>query len=237
MVKSTHRFGLTSAQTTDQQRPTLLQPLAERLSCCIRKLVLEHTSSLILPNSWETHRDLILSCLNMKETADKTIFDSLAERNSRIQLPSSRSDSTRQSAHQRVIQLFDSIRSSQDIPSTSAACLNALEDRLTLVTKLLEWSATSFRSGLHRVYTAARLLRKWKISGVDIDTYIISFLSTVQDIAQLYMDNVYHIISELVRSQTFSVSRYLQWLMAKGVARKSDGTSGEVYPPVNQFEA
>jgi mediator of RNA polymerase II transcription subunit 12 len=87
------------------------------------------------------------------------------------------------------------------------------------------------------VYTAARLLRKWKISGVDIDTYIISFLSTVQDIAQLDMDNVYHIISELVRSQTFSVSRYLQLLMAKGVARKSDGASEEVYPPVKQSEA
>ncbi|KAL4821095.1 hypothetical protein BDW67DRAFT_152046 [Aspergillus spinulosporus] len=215
-------------QTTELRRPTLLQPLAERLSCCIRKLVLEHTSSLILPNSWETHRDLILSCLNMKEATDKTIFDSLAERNSRIQLPTARSESIRQSAHQRVIQLFDSIRSSQDIASTSVACLNALEDRLTLVTKLLEWSATSFRSGLHRVYTAARLLRKWKISGVDIDAHIISFLSTVQDIAQLDMDNVYHIISELVRSQTFSVSRYLQWLMAKGVARKSNGPSEEV---------
>ncbi|CBF76885.1 hypothetical protein AN4741.2 [Aspergillus nidulans FGSC A4] len=82
-----------------------------------------------------------------------------------------------------------------NIASTSVACLNALEDRQTLVIKLLEWSATSFRSGLH---------------------------------PQLDMDNVYHIISELVRSQTFSVSRYLQWLMAKGVARKSSGTSGEV---------
>ncbi|KAL5041411.1 hypothetical protein BDW71DRAFT_217877 [Aspergillus fruticulosus] len=214
-------------QITELRRPTVLQPLADRLSCCIRKLVLEHTSSLILPKSWEAHRDLILSCLKMKETADKTIFDSLAERNSRIQLPRSGPESTQQSAHQRVVQLFDSIRSSHDIPSTSVACLNALEDRLTLVTKLLEWSATPFRSGLCRVYTAARLLRKWKMSGVDIDSYIISFLSTVQNIAQLDMDNIYHIISELVRSQTFSISRYLQWLMAKGLARKSDGANEE----------
>ncbi|KAL4997606.1 hypothetical protein BDV10DRAFT_169070 [Aspergillus recurvatus] len=215
-------------QITELRRPTVLQPLADRLSCCIRKLVLEHTSSLILPKSWETHRDLILSCLKMKEIADKTIFDSLAERNSRIQLPRARPESTQQSAHQRVVRLLDSIRSSHDIPSTSAACLNALEDKQTLVTKLLEWSATPFRSGLRRVYTAARLLRKWKMSGVDIDSYIISFLSTVQGIAQLDMDNVYHIISELVRSQTFSISRYLQWLMAKGVARKSDGANEEV---------
>ncbi|KAL4973776.1 hypothetical protein BDW66DRAFT_141599 [Aspergillus desertorum] len=215
-------------QISELRRPAVLQPLADRLSRCIRKLVLEHTSSLILPQSWETDRDLILSCLNMEETADKTIFNSLAERNSRIQLPRARPEFTQQSAHQKVVQLFDSIRSSRDIPSTSVACLNALEDRLTLVTKLLEWSATPFRSGSRRVYTAARLLRKWKMSGVDIDSYILSFLSTTRDIARLDMDNVYHIISELVRSQTFSISRFLQWIMAKGVARESNGTNEEV---------
>ncbi|KAL4952117.1 hypothetical protein BDW69DRAFT_200960 [Aspergillus filifer] len=210
-------------QITQLRRPALLQPLADRLSCCIRKLVLEHTSSVILPSSWEKHRETILSCLKMKETADKTTFDSLAERNSRIQLPKARPESTSQSSQQRLVLLFDSIRSSHDIPSTSIACLNALEDRATLVTKLLEWSATPFRSGVRRVYTAARLLRKWKMSGIDIESYIISFLSAIQDSAQLNMDNVYHIVSELVRSQTFSISRYLQWLMAKGVTR-DDGT-------------
>ncbi|KAL4939066.1 hypothetical protein BDV06DRAFT_199624 [Aspergillus oleicola] len=215
-------------QIVQLRRPALLQPLADRLSCCIRKLVLEHTSSVILPSSWEKHRDVILSCLKMKETADKTIFDSLAERNSRIQLPKARPESTQQSSQQRLVQLFDSIRSSHDIPSTSIACLNALEDRPTLVTKLLEWSATPFRSGVRRVYTAARLLRKWKMSGIDIESYIILFLSSIEDSAQLNMDNVYHIVSELVRSQTFSISRYLQWLMAKGVTRNSDSESGTI---------
>lgn len=164
----------------------------------------------------------------MKETADKTIFETLAERNTRVQLPKSRPESTEQSAQQRVVQLFDSVRSSHDISSTSTACLNALEDRVTLVAKLLEWSATRFRSGLRRVYTAARLLRKWKMSGIDIDTYIILFVSTVQDTGQLDMDNIYHVISELVRSQTFSISRYLQWLMAKGVAGSASGDNNKV---------
>ncbi|KAL4922181.1 hypothetical protein BDW62DRAFT_78335 [Aspergillus aurantiobrunneus] len=215
-------------QITELRRPRSLQPLADRLSCCIRKLVLEHTSSVILPSSWETHRGLILSCLKMEENADKTVFDSLAERNARVQLPKSQPESTQQSAQQRVIQLFDSIRSSHDISSTSMACLDALEDRVALVAKLLEWSATPFRSGLHRVYTAARLLRKWKMSGIDIDSYIILFLSTVQNTIQLNMDNVYHVISELVRSQSFSISRYLQWLMAKGVARDPNDDNNRV---------
>jgi mediator of RNA polymerase II transcription subunit 12 len=66
------------------------------------------------------------------------------------------------------------------------------------------------------------------MSGIDIDTYIILFVSTVQDTGQLDMDNIYHVISELVRSQTFSISRYLQWLMAKGVAKNAGGDNNEV---------
>ncbi|KAL2831238.1 hypothetical protein BDW59DRAFT_9080 [Aspergillus cavernicola] len=208
-------------QITDIAHPTLLQPLADRLSCCIKRLVLEHTSSVILPDSWNIYRDLILSCLDMKENADKATFDCLAERNARVQLPKARPESAQQSAQQRVVQLFDSIHSSQDISSSSMTCLNAFENKAALVNKLLEWSATPFRFGLRRVYTATRLLRRWKVSGVDTDSHIILFLCDVQDTAQLNMDNIFHIISELVRSQTFSISRYLQWLMAKGVAKNA----------------
>ncbi|KAL2816915.1 hypothetical protein BJX63DRAFT_441287 [Aspergillus granulosus] len=215
-------------QVKEIRRPTLFQPLVDRLSCCIRKLVLEHTSSLILPSSWDTYKDLIRSCLNMKETTDKAIFDALAERNARVQLPKSRPESTQQSAQQRAVQLFDSIHSSHDISSTSMACLNSVEDKPALVAKLLEWSATPFRCGLRRVYTASRLLRKWKMSGVDIDSHIILFLSNARDPTQLNMDNVYHVISELTRSQTFSISKYLQWLMARGVAKTSSPDNDKV---------
>lgn len=213
---------LNQIQIKEFHRPILLQPLADRLSYSIRKLVLEHTSSLVLPESWTMNKDLLFSCLKMEEIADKSIFASLAERNARIQLPKAQPESTQQSAQHRVVQLLDSLRTSPDLCHISTACLNMLEDRLTLVTKLLEWCATPFRSGLCRVFAAARLLRKWKISGIDIETYIILFLSTVQDTAQLMMENVYHVVSELVRSQTFSISRYLQWLMAKGVSRSLD---------------
>ncbi|KAL2866016.1 uncharacterized protein BJX67DRAFT_151939 [Aspergillus lucknowensis] len=214
-------------QITEIRRPTLLQPLIHRLSCCIRKLVLEHTSSLVLPDSWDIYRDLIWSCMNAKEHVDKATFNNLSERNARMQRPKYRPESTQQSEQQRAVQLFDSIKTSHDISSISVACLNEVEDKQALVAKLLEWSATPFRSGLRRVYTAARLLRKWKISGVDIEYYIISFLGAVPDTAQLNMGNIYHVISELARSQTFSISRYLQWLMAKGVAKMPSSKDDE----------
>ncbi|KAH2023936.1 RNA polymerase II mediator complex subunit [Aspergillus fumigatus] len=202
-----------------------LRPLIDRLSLHIRKLTLEHTSSMVLPQSWEKYKDLLPSCLNLNDNVHRTVFQNLAERNARVQKPPKCEGTTQQPPQQRVIQLFDSICSSHDITSVSAASLRAIDDKAALVLKLLEWAATPFRYGVSRVYTGARLLRKWKIAGVDVDTCIISFLGESQMSDQLNMDNVYHIVSELVRSQTFSVGKYLQWLMAKGVAdfsRSSD---------------
>ncbi|RHZ57631.1 mediator of RNA polymerase II transcription subunit 12 [Aspergillus thermomutatus] len=195
-----------------------LRPLTDRLSLHIRKLTLEHTSSVVLPDSWEKYKDLLSSCLNLKDNVHRAVFQNLAERNARVQRPRKCQETTQQPPQQRLIQLFDSIRSSHDIASVSAASLGAIDDKAALVFKLLEWAATPFRYGVSRVYTAARLLRKWKIAGVDVDTCIISFLAESQMRDQSNMDNIYHIISELVRSQTFSVGKYLQWLMAKGVA-------------------
>lgn len=195
-----------------------LRPLVDRLSLHIRKLTLEHTSSVVLPHSWDRHKDLLSSCLNLKDNIHRAIIQNLAERNARVQRPRKCQETTDQPPQQRVIQLFDSIRSMHDFSSVSIAALNAIDDKAALVFKLLEWVATPFRYGICRVYTGARLLRKWKIAGVDVDSCIISFLTESHGRSQLNMDNVYHIISELVRSQTFSVGRYLQWLVAKGVA-------------------
>ncbi|KAG2421487.1 hypothetical protein HFD88_005462 [Aspergillus terreus] len=205
-------------QVTNPEHATTLRPLVDRLSLHIRTLVVEHTSSVILPNSWAKYKDLVLSCLNMKDNTHKAIFQNVAERNARIQLSKDQQDSGQRSPQQRVIHLFDTVCSTHDVASAAAACLKTIDDKSLLVTKLLEWTATPFRCGLCRVYTAVRLLRKWKMSGVDIDTYILSFLTRTGNRASLTMDNIYHVISELVRSQTFSVGRYLQWLMAKGVS-------------------
>ncbi|KAE8139634.1 mediator of RNA polymerase II transcription subunit 12 [Aspergillus pseudotamarii] len=214
-------------QVTQPEKVGQLQPLVDRLSLYVRRLVLEHTSSMVLPGSWENHKELISSCLNLNDNIHKTIYQNLSERNSRLQLPKNYRDTAERSPQQRVIQLFDSIRSAHDISSASATCLKTIEDKAVLISKLLEWTATPFRYGLCRVYTGVRLLRKWKMSGIDVDSYILSFLTDVRVTSALNMEHIYHIISELVRSQTFSVGRYLQWLMAKGVTNTTQPVSSD----------
>lgn len=203
-------------QATEAKREPL-KPLIDRLSRFIKKLVQEHTSSLLLPNAWEKYKRQVMSCLDLTDKVDRALLQNLTERNARVQRPHHPKQTQQRSPNQRIIRLLDSILSEYDINLVSSACLEAVEDRTVLVSKLLEWLSTPFRHGTYRVYAGARLLRKWKAAGVDVDDHILTFLTRAGRNQKLNLENVYHTISELVRSQTFSVGRYLQWLMAKDV--------------------
>lgn len=171
---------------------------------------------MILPNTWDLYKSQVSACLDLEQKVDRVLFQSLSERNARVQRPRQSKQAARGSPQQRIIRLLDSILSTRDISSVSA-CLEAVSNRAVLVSKLLEWLATPFRHGICRVYIGVRLLRKWKAAGIDVDEHILAFLTRTGSSKKLNMDNVYHAVSELVRSQTFSVGRYLQWLMAKGI--------------------
>lgn len=171
---------------------------------------------MILPNSWETYIQQVSSSLDLTHEADKALFQNISERNARIQRPKHSTKATQRSPHQRIIGVLDSICPGHEF-SSILPVFDEFEDKAVLVCKLLEWLSTPFRYGHHRVYIAARLLRKWKSTGVDIDSHILAFLLQRRSQQKLETEPIYHVISELVRSQTFSVGRYLQWLMARGV--------------------
>ncbi|KGO71242.1 Mediator complex, subunit Med12 [Penicillium italicum] len=223
---------LQKVRQATEARLTQLQPLIDRLSGFIKKLVLDHTSSMILPNSWETYKQQVSSALDLGNKAEKALFQSLAERNARVQRPKHSKQTTQRSPHQRIVRLLDSIRTAQDLSSVFGY-LDAFDDKAVLVFKLLEWLSTPFRHGLCRVYIGVRLLRKWKLAGVDIDSHILAFLSRGQNNQKLNIDQIYHVVSELVRSQTFSVGRYLQWLMARGVTDVSSSAEERKDLPID----
>ena len=206
-------------QTTEVKLEPL-QPLIDRLTHFIKKLIHEHTSSLILPDSWDIYKSQVASCLNLSLDVDRALLQSLAERNARVQKPRSPKQSSQRSPNQCLIHLLDSIHSACDLNSTSSACMDIFENKATLVSKLLEWAGTPFRYGVCRVYVGARLLRKWKALGIDVDGHILAFLAQLTHHKNSTLTNVYHIIAELVKSQTFSVGRYLQWLVAKGITSR-----------------
>ncbi|KAJ5124749.1 uncharacterized protein N7515_008574 [Penicillium bovifimosum] len=206
-------------QASEAKLPQL-QPLIDRLSRFIKKLVRDHTSSLLLPNCWETYKEQVLYALDSGNVADKALYEGLKERNTRVQRSRLSKKTAQRSPHQRIVQPLDSIRSAHDLTSISTF-LEEFEDKAIVISKLLEWVSTPFRHGVCRVFIGVRLLRKWKLAGVDVDSHILTFLSRGVTNQKLSMEQIYHVVSELVRSQTFSVGRYLQWLMARGVTNTS----------------
>ncbi|KAL1962441.1 hypothetical protein VTN77DRAFT_9712 [Rasamsonia byssochlamydoides] len=203
-------------QATTTEPKELLKPLVDRISLLVRRLSREQTSSVVLPRSWDRYHDVLSSCLHLDDPTENAIFQSLQIRNARVQQAKDYRKVAQRSPQQQIIHLLDAARSVCDVTALSEACLGTMADREALISELLEWTGTPFRQGLVRVYIAVRLLRKWKRLGIDVDAHIFSFLAKSREKFRLHMANIYHVVVELVRSQTFSVGRYLQWLVARG---------------------
>jgi mediator of RNA polymerase II transcription subunit 12 len=206
---------------------TTYQPLIDRLALLVRRLCGNCPSSVVLPRTWDQYRDFVSSSLNVEDAKEKAILESITTRNIRVKKHKDCRQSIQRSPHQQIIKLLDATLSTYDIPTLSHACLDAMKDREALVHETLEWAGSRFRHGLVRVYIAVRLLRKWKRLGMDIDGYIFSFITKARGNNSIHMPNIHHVIVELIRSQTFSVSRYLQWLVARGAVEQYRQDSSE----------
>lgn len=128
----------------------------------------------------------------------------------------------------RIIRLLDSIdyAVAVNIELLAFECMAMLSDARSLASVVLNWTSSLYREGSHRVYLATRLLRRWCHQGVDIDSAILSYFTSIDSNTRIDPHNIFRVIAELVRSKTFSVGKYLQWLIATGsISRNQDFTS------------
>lgn len=95
-------------------------------------------------------------------------------------------------------------------------CMDLFPDHARLVSGVLQWASSLYRQGLHRVYLVTRLLRKWHQAGTDVCEGIMIYLPTVAMDRSKEPEVIFRVIAELVRSKTFPLGRYLQWLIATG---------------------
>ena len=98
----------------------------------------------------------------------------------------------------------------------SAECWNISRDKTALTKALLEWCTSPYRPGLAKVYVTSRILIHWSSLGVDATIAVLDFLDTDAFDDQSRKNALYHLVCELVRAGIFSISRYVQWLMARG---------------------
>lgn len=99
-----------------------------------------------------------------------------------------------------------------------------------LVPRVFEWAVTSLRTGQYRIYLGAELLRLASVDGFNIQTSVMEFLNRLEVYTKIKKHDVYLLISELVRTEYFSIAVYLRWLIAKGGLAKINHFD-EVWPP------
>jgi mediator of RNA polymerase II transcription subunit 12 len=99
------------------------------------------------------------------------------------------------------------------------------------VSAALQWASSPYRDGCYRIYLATRLIRKWSLLGADTDDAILAYFHSTERDVGADQRNAFRVVAELIRSQTFSVGKYLQWLIATGsISRSQDITLQTSWP-------
>jgi mediator of RNA polymerase II transcription subunit 12, fungi type len=180
----------------------------------LRELMAAYPENFISPKLWSKYKKTLEFYISQA-----TNFSAIDRRNSYL---SPHGVKGGQSPRHQLIQLLDASITQpfpNDLPDN---CWHVMIDRPTLVRTTLEWSSSSHRSGLAKVYVTSRLLRIWSGSGINVNNEILSFAGSEINKSSFCKPSFYHVVSELTRSGHFSISRYLQWLIARGGVR---GTS------------
>jgi mediator of RNA polymerase II transcription subunit 12 len=195
----------------------VFKPIIERLKQLIQELAMSHPSCFILQGPWHAVRDTLSSCLDLKDSQQRAVLDDLTARNARLALKTNHQGENRnRSVREKLISVLDIAQAPYNIGKLSAEALRLFDSEYWLVRTVVEWSSTIFRAGKTRIYLAVRLLRHWQRKGVDTDSPILDILADSQCQQHLHASHLFQLISELARSRTFAVGRYLQWLMARG---------------------
>jgi len=143
----------------------------------------------------------------------RALYKSVNSRNEQLAANSIRSQPAARNI--MVKQLDSSLQSaiSDDFPQE---CWNITKDKPTLVKTLLEWCSSPYRPGVAKVYVTVRLLASWSAFGVDATAALLDFFDADPLVELGRKSLCYHLASELVRRGLFNVSRYIQWLIARG---------------------
>lgn len=192
------------------------------------KLLATRPACLLLPSTWTRYGPLLQTLAERRNHPQIThAIEKLEERNIRLLQTSKSITSTPQTISGRVYRVLDAVNynSPVRIDDLSYECMEILSDAPKLVAIVTHWACSCYREGTHRVFLATRLLRKWSHLGADVYEGIISYLRGMSWVGTGDLGNIFKIVAELVRSKTFAVGRYLQWLIATGSLGSSENTS------------
>ncbi|KAK0664470.1 putative mediator of RNA polymerase II transcription [Cercophora samala] len=191
----------------------ILQPLLSKSTALLNTLILSSPENFVSPSVWSKYRDTIKACLPVGDTARQDAFAAIGSRNEQLMASGNRSQPA---ARHILVQWLDRNTQAPMSEEGPANSWNISKDKSALARALLEWCTSLYRPGKTKVYVTSQLLQHWSMLGLDVTTEILDFLDVDPCVQKERKDHLYHLVCELVRSDTFSVPRYIQWLSARG---------------------
>ncbi|TVY92571.1 Mediator of RNA polymerase II transcription subunit, partial [Lachnellula willkommii] len=201
------------SELTNHPDRDILEPLLDRLQQLLKGLMISDPDSFVSPKLWGKHEHTIRSSLLSNDTHFLAVFEKISLRNNRLTISGIEKKPT---ARQRLIRLLDMNLTDSSMHDFPKRCWQVDENKTMLLQAVLEWSTSSYRPGSSKIFVAARILRFWSKSGVDVTESILDFLDSDAVRFGRNKTSFYHLVSELARSEHFSTPRYLQWLISRG---------------------
>ena len=207
-----------SSQGTVDANATLWR----KISSLIRALMLSRPACFLFLDRWPRYAVPLNDCIASEDSATMACFEKISLRNRRFAEKVERDRAGNiLTPRQQLILLLDGTKSTFNISHLSDTCLETVGDRELLVSTTIRWATTRFRSRVNGIYLSTRLLRRWNKSGVDLDSPLLNFLGICSSEIGLDSSKICKLVSELLRSRHFSIGRYLQWLVARGLTMGS----------------
>ena len=189
------------------------------LESIISRLAISKPACLLLPDDWDRCKEVLHTFDTHRAYAKiSRVITDLDRRNRNVMHSPTGGPSTSQQSLHLLYHLLDNLdyHSTVNIDSVAFECMSLVPDHINLVSAILRWSSSMYRQGSHRIYLVTRLLRKWNQVGIDVFEGIIGYIPELVSDYSKDPDPVFRIVAELVRSKTFLLGRYLQWLIATG---------------------
>ncbi|ETI22853.1 hypothetical protein G647_06930 [Cladophialophora carrionii CBS 160.54] len=230
------------------QEPTIA-PLRQKLRAAIRELLFARSALFLMPDRWPESIEIIRACLDQTLPPERQLFDGLNRINKRAMGYNKAEISSIRAPDQAIVDVLDAARVPYNLMALEDTLKAACSDFALLMQTCLEWSCTRFRCSRTRIYLITRLVKRWQREGLDVDTALLSFLSAYKERRTTAdSQNLRHLIAQLSRSDCFSISKYLQWLMVRGLPKhgmvgidtystsgSAAGTSQEEDPEATHF--
>jgi mediator of RNA polymerase II transcription subunit 12 len=189
------------------------------LESIIARVAVTKSACLLLPDDWDRYKE-VLNVFAQRRAHTKIcqVIPGLDQRNKDIMHSRSLGSSATQQSFRTLYRILDGVNYEANISVDELAydCMDLFADQDRLISATLQWASSLYRQGLHRVYLVTRLLRKWNQVGINVSDGILRYLPYVALDRSKDSEIVFRVVSELVRSRTFSLGRFLQWIIATG---------------------